>query len=104
MAILRDMAGQGKSGDTVPIRTCRYCTDYKGQPKPIMPDDLLARQEKDGSYKCGTCIRQDLDTAIIKALPNSGKAREIIKRRQREEAIDRLNLQLYQRSRRTKKW
>ena len=93
MAILRDI----KTGETFEIRLCHFCNDYKGQPKPIMPDDFLARREKDGSYKCGTCIREDIDNVIIKANPNSEKAQAIIKRRQREEAIDRLNKQLYSR-------
>src|SRR5215217_4940824 len=99
MAILKDP----KSGETYRIRLCKFCTDYKGDPKPIMPDDFLARREKDGSYKCGTCIKEEIDTAIIKANPNSEKAQKIIARRQREEMIDRLNKQLYERSRRTKK-
>jgi formate dehydrogenase assembly factor FdhD len=62
-----------------------------------MPDDFLARKEKDGSYKCGVCVEEDIDNVIIKANPNSEKAQAIIKRRQREEAIDRLNKQLYSR-------
>jgi hypothetical protein len=84
MAILRDI----KTGERFNIRLCKFCTDYKGAPKPIMPDDFLARKEKDGSYKCGVCVE---------ANPNSEKAQAIIKRRQREEAIDRLNKQLYSR-------
>ena len=96
MATLKDMTG--KTGETFRIRLCKYCTDYKGQPKPIMPDDFLARKEKDGSYKCGVCVQEDIDSAIVKANPNSEKA--ILKRRQREEVIDKLNKELYQRSRR----
>ena len=96
MAILKDMTG--KTGETFRIHLCKFCTDYKGAPKPIMPDDLLARKEKDGSYKCGTCIKEEIDTAIIKANPNSQKSQEILARRRREEAIDRMNKKLYERS------
>ena len=99
MAILRDI----KTGERFNIRLCKFCTDYKGSPKPIMPDDLLARKEKDGSYKCGVCVQEDIDSAIIKANPNSDKSQKIIARRQREETIDKLNKELYQRSRRTKR-
>ena len=96
MAILKDV----KTGERFSIRLCKFCTDYKGAPKPIMPDDLLARKEKDGSYRCGVCVQEDIDSAIIKANPNSEKSQKIIARRQREEAIDKLNKELYQRSRR----
>jgi len=99
MAILRDI----KTGERFNIRLCKFCTDYKGAPKPIMPDDLLARKEKDGSYKCGVCVQEDIDNAIVKANPNSEKSQKIIAKRQREEAIDKLNKELYQRSRRIKR-
>ena len=94
MAILRDI----KAGERFNIRLCKFCTDYKGAPKPIMPDDFLARREKDGSYKCGVCVQEDIDSAIIKANPNSEKARNILARRQREQAIDKMNKELYERS------
>ena len=68
-----------------------------------MPNDFLARRENDGSYKCGVCVREDIDNVIIKANPNSEKAQAILKRRQREEAIDKVNRLLYERSRRTKR-
>jgi hypothetical protein len=32
------------------IKTCKYCLDYKGQPKPILPEDLpSAIRMPDGS-------------------------------------------------------
>jgi formate dehydrogenase assembly factor FdhD len=99
LATLKDR----KTGETFRIRLCKYCLDYKGQPKPIMPDDFLARREKDGSYKCGVCVQEDIDNAIVKANPNSEKSQKIIAKRQREEAIDKLNKELYQRSRRIKR-
>ena len=96
MAILRDI----KTGERFNIRLCKFCTDYKGSPKPIMPDDLLACKEKDGSYKCGICVQEDIDSAIVKANPNSEKAQAILKQRQREETINKMNKLLYERSRR----
>jgi formate dehydrogenase assembly factor FdhD len=96
MAILKDT----KTGERFRIQLCKYCTDYEERPKPIMPDDLLARREKDGSYKCGLCVREEIETAIVKANPNSAKSQEIIKRRNREAMIDKMNRQLYERSRR----
>lgn len=57
----------------------------EGDPKPIFPDDTLARRENDGSWKCGTCVNEDIDSASVKANPNSEKAQKIIARRQREE-------------------
>jgi len=99
MAILRDMTGNKTRGDRYFIRTCKYCTDFRGRSKPIMPDDLLARKEADGSYRCGVCVNEMIDNSIIKVNPNSEKARNILARRQREEAINRMNKLLYERSR-----
>jgi len=43
------------------IKTCKYCLDYKGHPKPIAPEDMKhASRMPDGSYKCGVCILADL--------------------------------------------
>ena len=43
-------------GKRYKIEMCKYCTDYKGDPKPIMPEDMKhARRMEDGSYKCGKC-------------------------------------------------
>ena len=43
-------------GKRYKIEMCKYCTDYKGDPKPIMPEDMKhARRMEDGSHKCGKC-------------------------------------------------
>jgi hypothetical protein len=35
------------------IVTCPYCLDYKGDPKPILQEDMKhARRMEDGSYMC----------------------------------------------------
>ncbi len=101
MAILRDMTGGGNKtrGERYFIRTCKYCLDYKGAPKPIMPDDMLMRRESDGSYRCGVCVSEQVENAILKSDPASEKARNIMQRRQREKSIDRLNKFLYQNTR-----
>ena len=40
---------------------CKYCTDYKGDPKPIMPEDMKhARRMEDGSYMRGYCMTERL--------------------------------------------
>ena len=48
-------------GKRYKIEMCKYCTDYKGDPKPIMPEDMKhARRMEDGSYKCQKCVLVDL--------------------------------------------
>jgi hypothetical protein len=43
------------------IELCKYCTDYKGGPKLISPEDMQhARKMKDGSYMCGVRITERL--------------------------------------------
>jgi hypothetical protein len=38
------------------IVSCKYCLDYKGDPKPIFPDDMKhAKRMEDGSYMCRYC-------------------------------------------------
>ena len=42
-------------------KSCKYCLDYKGQPKPIAPENLyLAKRMPDGSFKCQTCQIEEL--------------------------------------------
>ena len=81
MAILRD-----NKGNMSRIETCKYCTDYKGQPKPILPEDMWgAKKMTDGSYKCLTCQTEELQTKILKVTPNSQRAQEIRSERQLKE-------------------
>ena len=48
-------------GKRYKIEMCKYCTDYKGRPKPIMPEDMKhARRMEDGSYMCGYCMTDRL--------------------------------------------
>ena len=48
---------------TVPIqraRSCKFCTDYKGDPKPILPQDLqYAIRMPSGDYNCLTSGRRN---------------------------------------------
>jgi hypothetical protein len=69
-------------GNTYRIQTCKYCIDYKGEPKPIPPEDMWgAKKMPDGSYKCLTCQTEEIQDRIIKVTPNSDRAKEIIAER-----------------------
>jgi hypothetical protein len=69
-------------GNAFRIETCKYCTDYKGQPKPILPEDMpSAIRMPDGSYKCEPCQIEEIQNRIVKVTPNSIRAKEIIKER-----------------------
>ena len=81
MAILRD-----NKGNMFRIETCKYCTNYKGQPKPILPEDMWgAKKMTDGSYKCLTCQTEELQIKILNVTPNSQRAQEIRSERQLKE-------------------
>jgi hypothetical protein len=60
--ILRDMTNKGKDkGKISRIELCKYCVDYRGRPKPIMPEQMKhARKMGDGSFMCGVCITERL--------------------------------------------
>ena len=50
-----------RDGKRYKIEMCKYCFDYKGQPKPILPEDMKhARKMSDGSYMCRACINERL--------------------------------------------
>jgi hypothetical protein len=67
-------------GNAFRIETCKYCTDYKGQPKPILPEDMpSAIRMPDGSYKCEPCQIEEIQNRIVKVTPNSIRAKEIIR-------------------------
>jgi hypothetical protein len=67
----RDILKDSK-GNTYRIETCKYCTDYKGQPKPILPEDLSrAIRMPDGSYKCEPCQIEETQDKIVRVTPNS---------------------------------
>ena len=69
-------------GNTYRIETCKYCTDYKGRPKPILPEDIRdAKKMPDGSYKCLTCQTEEIQDMIVRVTPNSDRAKEIIAER-----------------------
>jgi hypothetical protein len=69
-------------GNAFRIETCKYCTDYKGQPEPILPEDMSrAIRMPDGSYKCEPCQIEEIENRIVKVTPNSIRAKEIIKER-----------------------
>jgi hypothetical protein len=68
------------------IKTCKYCLDYKGDPKPILPEDMVGTiRMPDGSYKCHQCQTEEIQDKIIAVTPQSERAKEIIADRKREE-------------------
>jgi hypothetical protein len=82
--ILRD-----NKGNTYRIETCKYCTDYKGQPKPILPEDLpRAIRMPDGSYKCEPCQIEEIQDKIVKVTPNSDSAKRILAERSAKQKKD----------------
>ena len=67
------------------VRSCKFCTDYKGQPKPILPQDLqYAIRMPSGDYKCFPCQEEEIQDRIVRVTPNSQRAKEIIAEQQRE--------------------
>jgi hypothetical protein len=71
------------------IQTCKYCTDYKGRPKPILPEDMWgAKKMPDGSYKCLTCQTEEIQDRIVKVTPNSQRAKEILAERAAKQKKD----------------
>jgi hypothetical protein len=83
-------------GNTYRIETCKYCTDYRGQTKPILPEDMRdAKMLPDGSYKCLTCQTEELQDKIVKVTPNSQRAKEILAelklKQQKESEFKRIN-------------
>jgi hypothetical protein len=76
-------------GNTYRIQTCKYCTDYKGRPKPVLPEDMQdAKKMPDGSYKCLTCQTEEIQDRIIRVTPNSDRAKEIIAERAAKQKKD----------------
>jgi hypothetical protein len=66
-------------GNTYRIETCKYCLDYKGQPKPILPEDMSrAIRIPDGSYKCEPCQIEEIENKILKVTPNSDSVKRIM--------------------------
>jgi hypothetical protein len=82
--ILRD-----NKGNTYRIETCKYCTDYKGQPKPILPEDMSrAIRMPDGSYKCESSQIEEIQNRIVKVTPNSESAKRILAERAAKQKKD----------------
>jgi hypothetical protein len=82
--ILRD-----NKGNRDRIETCKYCTDYKGNPKPILPEDMSrAIRMPDGSYKCEPCQIEEIQNRIVKVTPNSESAKQIFAERAAKQKKD----------------
>jgi hypothetical protein len=60
------------------IQTCKYCTDYKGDPKPILPENMSsAIRMPDGSYKCEVCQIEEIQNRIVYVLLEIKKGRSL---------------------------
>jgi superfamily II helicase len=76
-------------GNAYRIELCKYCTDYKGKPKPIMPEDMSrAIRMPDGSYKCEPCQIEEIQNKIVKVTPNSESAKRILAERASKQKKD----------------
>jgi hypothetical protein len=54
-------------GNAVRIETCKYCTDFRGKPKLILPEDMSrVIRMPDGSYKCEPCQIEEIQNKIVK--------------------------------------
>ena len=43
------------------VELCKYCTDYKGAPKPIPPEyQHLAKKMPSGDYMCFRCQTENM--------------------------------------------
>jgi hypothetical protein len=83
--ILKD----GKTGNIFRVETCRYCTDFRGKPKLILPEDMSrAIRMPDGSFKCEPCQIEEIQNRIVKVTPNSQGAKEIIAERKIKQQKD----------------
>jgi hypothetical protein len=64
-------------GYPIPIRhvkSCKYCTYYKGDPKLIPPQDLqYAIRMPTGDYKCLTCQEEEIQNMIIASKKKRGQ-------------------------------
>jgi hypothetical protein len=76
-------------GNRYRIETCKYCRDYKGDPKPILPEEMSgAIRMPDGSYKCEPCQIEEIQNRIVKVTPNSPSAKQIIAERTAKQKKD----------------
>jgi Zn-finger protein len=65
--------------------TCHYCnSDLYPADKLIEPNEYAERTEK-GDWKCGTCIEEEFKDRILRVIPNSAGAKEIMVERFEED-------------------
>jgi hypothetical protein len=76
-------------GNAYRIETCKYCTDFRGKPKLILPEDMSrAIKMPDGSYKCEPCQIEEIQKRIVKVTPNSESAKRILAERAAKQKKD----------------
>jgi hypothetical protein len=62
------------------VNTCAFCgpgITHLIDPS-IYPDDIIAKQDKSGKWKCGHCQDRDIKDMIVRGSPNSPRAKEIV--------------------------
>jgi hypothetical protein len=62
------------------LHTCAYCEPgviHFIDPS-IYKNDVIAKQDSSGKWKCGNCQDREIQDVIIEAAPNSVRAKEII--------------------------
>ena len=66
------------------VHTCAYCSGKVHIIDPrSYPNDVMAVKDKLG-WKCGDCIDNEIKDRIIRVIPDSDRAKEIIAERERE--------------------
>jgi hypothetical protein len=76
-------------GNSLRVETCKYCNDFRGQPKLILPEDMaFAIRMPDGSYKCEPCQIEEIQNKIVKVIPNSHRVKEILQERAAKQKKD----------------
>lgn len=80
------------------VAICAYCeSGVIHFIDPLMyKNDVIAEQDSNGRWKCGNCQERETQDMIVRAAPNSPRAKEIIKEHTTEvnkhnEAARRLN-------------
>jgi Fe-S-cluster-containing hydrogenase component 2 len=69
------------------VHTCKYCTPSVTHfIDPIVyPSDIYAEKDDKGQWKCGNCIDMEIQDRIVRVIPTSNRAKEILADRKREE-------------------
>jgi hypothetical protein len=62
------------------MHTCAFCgpgITHIINPESY-PNDVIAKEDSSGKWKCGNCIDRELQDMMVRVAPNSPRAKEII--------------------------